>query len=97
MAYTNVASCVISIVGSFSNGIDVFKRLRDKRRRRKRSKKLDRADEEELRLSRSLRQGPEDIGREYQRSVYEAGQYFEIGDGILHVLTWYSCIVLLTS
>lgn len=81
MAYTNVASCVISIVGSFSNGIDVFKRLRDKRRRRKRSKKLDRVDDEELRLSRSLRQGPEDIGREYQKSVYAAGQDFEIGDG----------------
>ncbi|KAK5172942.1 uncharacterized protein LTR77_003064 [Saxophila tyrrhenica] len=82
MAYTNVASCVISIVGSFSNGLDVFKKLRDKRRRRKRSKKLDKVDEEELSLSRSLRQGPEDIAREYQRNVYGAGQDFEIGDAI---------------
>lgn len=81
MAYTNVASCVISIVGSFSNGLDVFKRLRDKRRGRKRSKRTDAVDEKELRLSRSLRQGQEDIGREYQRSVYGAGQDFEIGDG----------------
>ena len=83
MAYTTVASCVISIVGSFSNGLDVFKKLKDKRRRRKRSKKMDKVDEEEeSRLSRSLTQGPEDIVREYQRSVYAAGQDFEIGDGM---------------
>ncbi len=87
MAYTNVASCVISIVGSFSNGLDVFKKLREERRRRKRSKKVDIVDEEELRLSKSLRQGPEDIAREYQRSVCAAGQDFEVGDGRLaHLL-----------
>lgn len=82
MACTNVASCVISIVGSFSNGADVFRRLRDKRRRRKRNKRADELDEKELRLSRSLRQGPEDIGREYQRNVYGAGADFEVGDGM---------------
>lgn len=89
MAHTNVSSCVLSIVGSFSSGLDVFKKLSDKRkrrrghhRRRNGSKKCDeRAEEEELRLSKSLRQGPEDIGREYARSVYAVGDGFAIGDG----------------
>lgn len=81
MAHTNVASCVISIVGSFSNGLDVFKKLREKSQRKRRPKKNDTVDREELRLSRSLRQGQEDIGREYQNNVYVAGDQFAIGDG----------------
>ncbi|KAK3720662.1 hypothetical protein LTR37_003712 [Vermiconidia calcicola] len=82
MAHSNVASCVLSIVGSFANGLDVFKKLRDKRRRKRRPKKADNVEEQELRLSRSLRQGPEDIGREYQRSLYAAGYDYEMGDAI---------------
>jgi hypothetical protein len=87
MAHTNVSSCVLSIVGSFSSGLDVFKKLRDKRKRKhnSRRKKCDAlAEEEELRLSKSLRQGPEDIGREYAKSVYAVGDGFAIGDGMQH-------------
>jgi hypothetical protein len=81
MAHSNVASCVLSIVGSFSNGLDVFKKLREKRQRRKKPKKSDVVDGEEMRLSRSLRRGQEDIGREYQNNVFAVGDHFAIGDG----------------
>lgn len=91
MANTNVSNSVLSILGSFSSGLDVFKRLREKRRRkhsgrghgrRKRGNGKVDAEEEEMRLSRSLRQGPEDIGREYARSVYAVGEGFGVGDGM---------------
>lgn len=81
MAHTNVSSCVLSIVASFSSSLDVFKQLRDKRRRSKRPRSNKTIDDEELRLAKSLRQGPEDIGREYQKSIQIAGDYFAIGDG----------------
>ena len=89
MAHSNVSSCVLSIVGSFSSGLDVFKKLRDKRKRKKKSSKRDlRMEQEETRLSRSLRQGPEDIGREYARSVCRVGEGFAVGDGM-----WYLSVV----
>lgn len=82
MAYTNVSSCVLSIVASFSSGLDVFKKLGEKKRKRRRFKKTDNVEEQETRLSRSLRQGPEDIGREYQKNVHAVGDDFAIGDGM---------------
>ncbi|KAK5710360.1 hypothetical protein LTR17_018957 [Elasticomyces elasticus] len=82
MAQTNVSSCVLSIVASFSSGLDVFKQFREKRRRKQRSKSNDKLDAGELRLARSLRQGQEDIGREYLQNVQIAGDYFAVGDVI---------------
>lgn len=86
MAHTDVSSCVLSIVGSFASGLDVFKKLREKKKRRRRSRRDGRecdarVEEEEMRLSRSLRQGPEDIGREYARNLYAVGNGFGVGDG----------------
>lgn len=82
MAQTNVTSCVISIIASFTSGLDVFKKFHESRKiRKRRSKKNASVDDEELRLARSLRQGPEDIGREYQRSIQVAGDQFAHGDG----------------
>ena len=82
MGHTNVSSCVLSIVASFTSGLDVFKSFREKRKRRKWSRSESRVDEEELQLSRSLRRGPEDIGREYQKSIQSVGDHFAIGDAI---------------
>ncbi|KAK1817457.1 hypothetical protein LTR12_008098 [Friedmanniomyces endolithicus] len=83
MAQTNVSSCVLSIVASYSSGLDIFKQLREKRSRKKqRSKATAQLGEAEVRLARSLRQGPEAIGREYLKSVQAAGEGFAVGDVI---------------
>ncbi|KAK4896299.1 hypothetical protein LTR27_005821 [Elasticomyces elasticus] len=82
MAQTNVSSCVLSIVASFSSGLDVFKQFREKRRRKQSYKSNDKLDAGELRLARSLRQGQEDIGREYLQNVKTAGDQFAVGDVI---------------
>ncbi|KAK3618274.1 hypothetical protein LTR56_024763 [Elasticomyces elasticus] len=82
MAQTNVSSCVLSIVASFSSGLDVFKQFREKRKRKQRSKSNDSLNAGELRLARSLRQGQEDIGREYLQNVQIAGDQFAVGDVI---------------
>lgn len=83
MANANVSSSVLSIIASFSSGLDVFKKLGEKRKKKKRrSRAEEQTDVDELRLSRSLRQGPEDIGREYQRCSHTAlGDHIAIGDG----------------
>ncbi|KAK5113544.1 hypothetical protein LTR62_003413 [Meristemomyces frigidus] len=80
MAQTNVSSCVLSIIASFSSGLDVFKTLRGKRKRGKRSKTLAQLDQEEVRLVRSLRRGPEEIEREYLVRSQGVGDRFAVGD-----------------
>ncbi|KAH9826390.1 hypothetical protein Tdes44962_MAKER03522 [Teratosphaeria destructans] len=81
MAQTSVAGCVMNIVASFASGQDVLKKLKETRRSRRRAAGH-RMASEERRLSRSLRRGPEDIGRQYQQSVQIAGNRFAIGDAI---------------
>ena len=92
MSHSNVSSCVLNILGSFASSQGLYKNLKEKRRKKqqqqqqryptKRKNDIAEEKEEELRLSRSLRQGSEDIGREYQKSVYAAGDHFAIGDGM---------------
>lgn len=89
MAHTNVSSCVLSIVGSFANSLDIFRRVRKKRGRKRHTEANElKIDENELHLAKSLRQGPEDIGREYQRSVHAAGGQFAVGDGRVFIVTY---------
>lgn len=85
MAQPDVSRSVGSIIASFANGLDVFKRLRERRRAKKRSKQNEmaakkRADEE-MQLSHSLRQGPMDIEAEYSRNLQLVGERFARGDG----------------
>ncbi|UJO23364.1 uncharacterized protein CLAFUR5_12659 [Fulvia fulva] len=87
MAQTNVSSCVLSIIASLTSGLDVFRKFREsqsrkQRRSRKKNNHNETGNEDENRLAQSLRLGPEEIGREYQRSVYAAGEHFAQGDGI---------------
>lgn len=99
MAQTNVSNCIFSIIGSFTSGLDVFKRFRELRdsdrkiRKNKNSSKREaEAEEQELQLARSLRRGPEDIGREYQRNVQCVGDEYAMGDG-MRIVLWYIVVV----
>jgi hypothetical protein len=85
MAHANVSNSVLTIISSFSNGLDVLKKLRRSRKpRTKQPKKKGSNDEDALRLSRSLRHGPDEIGREYQAGSMRCdNQQFAIGDGKL--------------
>lgn len=83
MAHTNVSNGVLTIIASFSNGLDVLKKLRRSRKTStQRSKKQKHNDENALRLSRSLRNGPEEIGREYQSGSMRCdSELYAVGDG----------------
>ncbi|KAL0260092.1 hypothetical protein SLS55_005837, partial [Diplodia seriata] len=88
---TPVGDSVLAIVGAFTNGLDVFKRLRERRRRRKSTKKPHRATPaqiepsgDELQLSNSLRQNPVDIQRHYETNYAAVGEKFAQGDAIAH-------------
>lgn len=87
MAHANVSNSVLTIIASFSNGLDVLKKLRRSHRKsNKRSKSTKRSDEDAMRLSRSLRHGPEEIGREYQAGSMRCdGERYAMGDGMSNV------------
>lgn len=82
MAHANVSNGVLTIIASFSNGLDVLKKLRRSRKAStQRSKKQKRNDDDALRLSRSLRSGPEEIGREYQAGSMRCdSELYAVGD-----------------
>jgi hypothetical protein len=85
MAHANVSNGILTIIASFSNGLDVLKKLRhSKKTSPKRTKAAQRNDEDALRLSRSLRHGPEEIGREYQAGSMRCdSERYAMGDGRL--------------
>lgn len=82
-ADAEVTHCVSNLVHAFSNGLSIFKRLREKRRKRKTKHKSqgDSASNAELQLSNSLRQGPRDIKERYDMCYGEKGERFARGDG----------------
>lgn len=93
MAHTSVSSCVLSIIASFSSGLNVIKRLREKQKRKHKRKA---SGDEELRLSRSLRKGPEDIGWEYQTFSQRMGDQYAVGDGMPSIyLSSFACMLLI--
>ncbi|KAF2466802.1 uncharacterized protein BDR25DRAFT_268291 [Lindgomyces ingoldianus] len=82
-----VSNCVTNLIHAFTNGLDIFKRLRERRRRRKERKKeahFDSASSAELQLSNSLRRGPADIESSYKNHYSKAGDQFAKGDAIAH-------------
>ena len=83
MPDSSVSSCVLNILSSFSNSLDLVTKLRENRCKRRMIKRRNRDVElEEERLSKSLKRGPDEIGREYQKNVFAAGPQFDIGDGM---------------
>jgi hypothetical protein len=95
-----VGNCVHNLIHAFSNGCDIFKRLRERRRRRKHSKQVkdqaDTASIAEVQLSNSLKRGTADIQSHYQDHYYRAGDRFAKGDCELpHIFrgtSWFSLV-----
>ncbi|KAF2827656.1 hypothetical protein CC86DRAFT_214515 [Ophiobolus disseminans] len=82
-----VSSCVSNLIQAFANGLNVFKRLRERRRKRKARKENqppDTANTDELQLSTSLRRGPQELAEKYDACYSQTGHSFAKGDAIAH-------------
>jgi len=77
---SNLANIVECIVSAFQNSLKVFQKVQGRQRPNKVKCAADR-HKEELHLRRSMRQGPTDIIREYDRSFSALGDRFATGDG----------------
>ncbi|KAL1587157.1 hypothetical protein WHR41_04448 [Cladosporium halotolerans] len=82
MAPANVSSSILTIITSFANGLEVLQKLKNsKRKGAVWSQASKRNQDDELRLSRSLRRGMHDIGREYQEASRHCDvERFAVGD-----------------
>ncbi|KAF2444097.1 hypothetical protein P171DRAFT_473281 [Karstenula rhodostoma CBS 690.94] len=82
-----VASCVANLIHAFTDGLNVFKRVRERRRKRK-SKHKERESgapsDPELQLSNSLRKGPVELRDKYESCYGDKGEKFAKGDAIAH-------------
>lgn len=80
-----VASCVANLIQAFTNGLNIFKRLREKRKKRrahKESQTAATATSAELQLSKSLRKGPDELAVRYAECYHSGmGPQFAKGDG----------------
>jgi hypothetical protein len=76
MAAQTTDSSVFALIGAFTSGLDVFKKLKKKRRKVSEAQLRD----EELRLRRSLQRGPLDIQQEYSQNYAVQGDRFRQGD-----------------
>ncbi|PVI06905.1 hypothetical protein DM02DRAFT_667051 [Periconia macrospinosa] len=84
-----VSSCVQNIILAFTDGLNVFKRLKERRKRKKNKHKgsgdvRDVTSEAESQLSNSLKRGPLELRDRYERGYGEKGQVFAKGDAIAH-------------
>jgi hypothetical protein len=81
-----VSSCVAGIIEAFTNGLNIFKRLRERRKKRKSSRKdsesSDATSSAEHQLSKSLRRGPTEVAERYAECYHSGmGLRFAKGDG----------------
>ena len=83
-AEAEVSSCVSNLIEAFTNGLNIFKRLRERRRKRKARKEKEAPDpitDAEHQLSRSLRKGPQEIADKYAECYHSGmGPTFAKGD-----------------
>jgi organic hydroperoxide reductase OsmC/OhrA len=85
-----VTNRVSDLIHAFTNGLNVYKRLRERRRKRKarkETKAVDAASNDEVQLSKSLKRGPQELAETYDACYSQTGQSFAKGDGKLH-LKW---------
>lgn len=79
----DVSSCVAKLIHAFTDGLNIFKRLRERRRRKKAKKSRDKAEKDdggELQLSKSLRRGPKELQARYVKCYTQKGESFAKGD-----------------
>lgn len=80
----DVTKCVHNLIEAFTNGLDIFKRLRERRRKhkaRKQSQAPEPINSAELQLSNSLRQGPQDLAERYEECYSQAGMGHRFAKG----------------
>lgn len=83
MEDASVSNCVLSIIASFTSGLDVFSKLRLRRKKKRNARAANGDGVQELQLSKSLRRGATDIHSEYERDLTVVGHGFATGDGSL--------------
>ena len=93
MAACEVSQIVASIVSAYNSGLDVFKKLKCKKKSKSSSKDTKAAQDEAL-LQSSLRHRPRDIKFAYENNVELLGHRFEIGDTIAHSSLAHTLLVL---
>src|SRR5689334_15889774 len=89
-----VSNCVSNLIQAFANGLNIFKHLRERRRKRKARKEKHTPDlttSAELQLSNSLRKGPQDLVEKYTECYAGQGHLFAKGDGEKQPLEMMSC------
>jgi hypothetical protein len=95
-----VSHCVSNLIHAFSNGLNIFKKLRERKRKRKARKDNqanDAAVSEEVQLSKSLKRGPQELAERYDACYSQTGQHFAKGDGKLHLELKEEGAAMLTS
>ncbi|KAI9838555.1 MAG: hypothetical protein M1819_004864 [Sarea resinae] len=81
MSGSEVKGIITSIIAAFSSGLDVLRRVREKRRVGKSFKhNIERQDPDELRLLTSMQKGPEVVRDEYEHGFARVGDTFAAGD-----------------
>lgn len=81
-----VSNCVSNLIQAFKDGLNIFKRVRERRRRRKSRKQhseVERVTGAELQLSDSLKKGPRELADRYAQCYGAVGEHFAYGDGKL--------------
>ena len=93
MAACEVSQIVTSIISAYNTGLNVFKKLKCKKRH-KSSRKDTKTIQEEALLHSSLQHRPRDIRCVYNHNVAALGHRFEVGDTIAHSALAHTLLVL---
>jgi hypothetical protein len=92
MGNMEVTNVVASIIGAFSHGMDLFRRMTGKKPKRRGREPT--YSEEEMWLRDSLDRRPREIRESFDRSVARHGHRFQIGDSIAHTSLAHTLLVL---
>jgi hypothetical protein len=93
----DVSHCVHNLIEAFTNGLNIFKRLREKRRKHKARKEIQAPEpinSAELQLSNSLRRGPQDLTKRYEECYGQKGMGSRFAKGDCE--SDYPCRILLS-